>query len=196
MFDRKATSITVNYIKSNVRGRDARSNLHLLPTGEMVYFVAAVVVLYNVEEQAQRHYLGHTADIKCMSVHPNKLLIATGQTSSALERPHVRIWNSVSLQTVHTLGQADFEHNICCVSFSKADGGNLLVAVEESEHTISVWDWARGDRGHKITETKCSTETVVAAEFHPLEGRTVVTVGKVFLDIARHYLDIIFFRAL
>jgi len=164
------------------RGRDARSNLHLLPTGEMVYFVAAVVVLYNVEEQAQRHYLGHTADIKCMSVHPNKLLIATGQTSSALERPHVRIWNSVSLQTVHTLGQADFEHNICCVSFSKADGGNLLVAVEESEHTISVWDWARGDRGHKITETKCSTETVVAAEFHPLEGRTVVTVGKGFVN--------------
>jgi len=164
------------------RGRDARANLHLLPTGEMVYFVAAVVVLYNVEEQAQRHYLGHTADIKCMSVHPNKLLIATGQASSALERPHVRIWNSVSLQTVHTLGLADFEHNICCVSFSKADGGNLLVAVEESEHTISVWDWARGDRGHKITETKCSTETVVAAEFHPLEGRTVVTVGKGFVN--------------
>ena len=45
--------------------------------------------------------------------------------------------------------------------------------------TTQVWDWARGDRGHKITETKCSTETVVAAEFHPLEGRTVVTVGKV-----------------
>ena len=82
--------------------------------------------------------LGHTADIKCMSVHPNKLLIATGQASSALERPHVRIWNSVSLQKVHTLGLADFEHNICCVSLSKADGGNLLVAVEESEHTISV----------------------------------------------------------
>ena len=42
------------------RGKDARSNLHLLPTGEMAYFVAAVVVLYNVEEQSQRHYLGHT----------------------------------------------------------------------------------------------------------------------------------------
>ena len=111
----------------------------------MVYFVAAVVVLYNVEEQAQRHYLGHTADIKCMSVHPNKLLIATGQTSSALERPHVRIWNSVSLQTVHTLGQADFEHNICCVSFSKADGGNLLVAVEESDFETGWQDVAAHD---------------------------------------------------
>ena len=46
------------------RGRDARSNLYLLPTGEMVYFVAAVVVLFNAEEHTQRHYLGHTDDIK------------------------------------------------------------------------------------------------------------------------------------
>ena len=46
------------------RGRDARCNLYLLPTGEMVYFVAAVVVLFNAEEHSQRHYLGHTEDIK------------------------------------------------------------------------------------------------------------------------------------
>lgn len=163
------------------RGRDARANLHLLPTGEMTYFVAAVVVLYNVEEQTQRHYLGHTQDIKCMSVHPNKLLIASGQ-AAGLDRPHIRIWNSVSLQTLHVLGMGDFEQAICCISFSKADGGNLLVVVDETEHNISVWDWSRGEKGHKITETKCSTETVVAAEFHPLEGRTIVTVGKGFVN--------------
>jgi len=46
------------------RGRDARSNVYLLPTGEVVYFVAAVVVLYNADEQMQRHYVGHTDDIK------------------------------------------------------------------------------------------------------------------------------------
>jgi microtubule-associated protein-like 1/2 len=167
------------------RGRDARANLQLLPTGEMVYFIAAVVVLYNVEEQNQRHYLGHTQDIKCMSVHPNRLLIATGQAGGSgggLDRPHIRVWNSVSLQTLHTLGAGDFERAICCLSFSKADGGNLLVAVDEVEHNISVWDWQRSDKGHKITETKCSTETVVAAEFHPLDGTTIVTVGKGFVN--------------
>nr|KAG5712410.1 hypothetical protein BaRGS_023989 [Batillaria attramentaria] len=46
------------------RGRDCRSNLYYLPTGEIIYFTAAVVVLYNVEEQTQRHYLGHTDDVK------------------------------------------------------------------------------------------------------------------------------------
>ena len=84
------------------RGRDARANLHLLPTGEMIYFLAAVVVLYNSEEQSQRHYLEHTEDIKCLALHPNKMTVATGQGPSFYRRegqPHIRLWSSVSLQT-------------------------------------------------------------------------------------------------
>jgi microtubule-associated protein-like 1/2 len=46
------------------RGRDCRSNLYLLPTGEIVYFNASVVVLLNTEEQQQRHYMGHDDDVK------------------------------------------------------------------------------------------------------------------------------------
>ncbi|XP_075233880.1 echinoderm microtubule-associated protein-like 2 isoform X2 [Lycorma delicatula] len=164
------------------RGRDCRSNLYLLPTGEIVYFVAAVVVLYNVEEQSQRHYLGHTDDVKCITVHPNKLLVASGQTAGhdAREgRPHIRIWNSVNLNTLAIIGIGEFERSISCVSFSKADGGSLLCAVDEAnDHNISIWDWQKGDKGHKITETKCSVDTVVAAEFHPLDKNCIVTCGK------------------
>jgi hypothetical protein len=61
--DRK-NIMTLTVYRYGYRGRDCRSNLHLLPTGEIVYFVAAAVVLYNVEEQSQRHYLGHTDDVK------------------------------------------------------------------------------------------------------------------------------------
>lgn len=68
------------------RGKDCRSNLYQLPTGEMAYFVAAVVVLYNVDEQSQRHYIGHTDDIKSLAVHPNKLLVATGQCAGTDRR--------------------------------------------------------------------------------------------------------------
>ena len=46
------------------RGKDARSNLYLLPTGELIYFVASVVVLFNPELNKQRHYLGHTEEVK------------------------------------------------------------------------------------------------------------------------------------
>lgn len=58
------SSLTVVWISYGYRGRDCRSNLYLLPTGEIVYFNASVVVLYNTEEQQQRHYLGHNDDVK------------------------------------------------------------------------------------------------------------------------------------
>lgn len=182
------------------RGRDCRSNLHYLPTGEIVYFVAATVVLYNVEEQMQRHYLGHTDDVKCLTVHPDKIRIATGQVaghdkkegrkkcvtfaesgSSPIagdHQPHIRIWESVRLTTLMVIGIGDFERAVCCVSFSKLDGGQHLVAVDEAnEHVISVWDISK-EKAHKVTETKSSTETVLSAEFHPSERNTIVTCGK------------------
>lgn len=164
------------------RGRDCRSNLYFLPTGEMVYFVAAVVVLYNVEEQSQRHYVEHTDDVKSLAIHPNKMLVATGQCAGHDRRdarPHIRVWNSVSLHTQAIIGMNDFDLSVCCLSFSKADGGSLLLAIDEAtDHNISIWDWQKGENGYKITETKCSVDTIVAAEFHPLDRNTIVTCGK------------------
>ncbi|ELW71686.1 Echinoderm microtubule-associated protein-like 4 [Tupaia chinensis] len=61
------------------RGKDCRANVYLLPTGEIVYFIASVVVLFNYEERTQRHYLGHTDCVKCLAIHPDKIRIATGQ---------------------------------------------------------------------------------------------------------------------
>ncbi|XP_053191092.1 echinoderm microtubule-associated protein-like 1 isoform X1 [Scomber japonicus] len=163
------------------RGRDCRSNLYLLPTGETVYFIASVVVLFNVDEQLQRHYTGHTDDIKCLAVHPDKITIATGQvagTSSDGKQlaPHVRVWDSVSLNTLHVLGIGFFDRGLVCLAFSKSNGGNTLCVVDDSnDHVLSVWDWQREDR---LAEVKCSNESVFAADFHPTDSNIVVTCGK------------------
>ena len=45
------------------RGRDARSNLYTLPSGELLYYVASVAVLFDRQKDKQRHYLGHNEDI-------------------------------------------------------------------------------------------------------------------------------------
>ncbi|XP_022605982.1 echinoderm microtubule-associated protein-like 1 isoform X2 [Seriola dumerili] len=162
------------------RGRDCRSNLYLLPTGETVYFIASVVVLFNVDERLQRHYTGHTDDIKCLAVHPDKITIATGQvagtSSDGKLAPHVRVWDSVSLNTLHVLGTGFFDRALVCLSFSKSNGGNTLCVVDDSnDHVLSVWDWQREDR---LAEVKCSNESVFAADFHPTDSNIVVTCGK------------------
>ncbi|XP_045844600.1 echinoderm microtubule-associated protein-like 2 isoform X2 [Meles meles] len=163
------------------RGRDCRANLYLLPTGEIVYFVASVAVLYSVEEQRQRHYLGHNDDIKCLAVHPDMVTIATGQVAGTTKEgkplpPHVRIWDSVSLSTLHVLGLGVFDRAVCCVGFSKSNGGNLLCAVDESnDHMLSVWDWAKEA---KVVDGKCSNEAVLVATFHPTDPTLLITCGK------------------
>uniref|UniRef100_A0A3P8QID4 HELP domain-containing protein n=1 Tax=Astatotilapia calliptera TaxID=8154 RepID=A0A3P8QID4_ASTCA len=162
------------------RGRDCRSNLYLLPTGETVYFIASVVVLFNVDERLQRHYTGHTDDIKCLAVHPDKITIATGQvagtSSDGKLAPHVRVWDSVSLNTLHVLGTGFFDRALVCLAFSKSNGGNTLCVVDDSnDHVLSVWDWQKEDR---LAEVKCSNESVFAADFHPTDSNIVVTCGK------------------
>lgn len=61
------------------RGYDCRSNLFYTQTGEIVYHVAAVGVVYNRQQNTQRFYMGHDDDILCLAIHPLKDFVATGQ---------------------------------------------------------------------------------------------------------------------
>ncbi|NXB35477.1 EMAL1 protein, partial [Eulacestoma nigropectus] len=163
------------------RGRDCRSNLYLLPTGETVYFIASVVVLFNVEEQLQRHYTGHNDDVKCLAVHPDRITIATGQVAGTSKDgkqlpPHVRVWDSVTLNTLHVIGMGFFDRAVTCIAFSKSNGGSSLCSVDDSnDHVLSVWDWQKEE---KLADVKCSNEAVFAADFHPTDTNIIVTCGK------------------
>ncbi|XP_060728089.1 echinoderm microtubule-associated protein-like 4 isoform X4 [Tachysurus vachellii] len=163
------------------RGRDCRANVYLLPTGEIVYFIASVVVLFNYEERTQRHYLGHTDCVKCLAVHPDKIRIATGQIAGVDKdgrplQPHVRVWDSVTLQTLQIVGLGTFERGVGSLAFSKADSGIHLGVVDDSnEHMLTVWDWQKKS---KIAEIKTTNEVVLAVEFHPTDANTIVTCGK------------------
>ncbi|XP_031212603.1 echinoderm microtubule-associated protein-like 4 isoform X3 [Mastomys coucha] len=163
------------------RGKDCRANVCLLPTGEIVYFIASVVVLFNYEERTQRHYLGHTDCVKCLAIHPDKIRIATGQIAGVDKdgrplQPHVRVWDSVSLTTLHIIGLGTFERGVGCLDFSKADSGIHLCVIDDSnEHMLTVWDWQKKS---KVAEIKTTNEVVLAVEFHPTDANTIITCGK------------------
>lgn len=164
------------------RGRDCRSNLYYLPTGECVYFVGSVVVLYNVEEKKQRHYLGHTDSVKCLAVHPNRLIVATGQSAAQTrkdKKPIVRVWHTISLATLRVITfNEDFDRPICCLAFSKHNQGSMLAVVDEStEHTITLLDWSR-EKNWRLSEVNSGHEPVLAIDFHPIDKYSLVAVGK------------------
>lgn len=103
------------------RGTDTRRNLWVLPSGELLYYVAAVAVLYDREENAQRHYIGHTEDITCMEVHPSRELVASGQRAGRHRKaqPHVRIWSTETLLTLYVFGMTEFQMGVSALAFSQ-----------------------------------------------------------------------------
>lgn len=65
------------------------------------------------------------------------------------------MWDTISLATKAVIGMGDFHGAITSLSFSRADGGALLTAIEDApDKIISVWEWNRGEKGHRITETR------------------------------------------
>ncbi|XP_061619079.1 echinoderm microtubule-associated protein-like 3 isoform X2 [Phyllopteryx taeniolatus] len=163
------------------RGRDCRANLYFLPTGEAVYFIACVVVLYHIGNRAQRHYRRHTDCVRCLTLHPDKVRIASGQTAGVDKdgkplQPCVHIWDSATLVTLQQIGLGTFQRGVGSVAFSTVDSGAFLCVIDESnEHMLSVWDCARGS---KQAEVKTTTETVLAVDFHPSDNGNIITCGK------------------
>ena len=138
----------------------------------MIFFGTLITVMIMI-------IIGILIIVMIMIVSCSRCVVATGQGPGYYRRegqPHIRVWNSVSLQTLSVLGVGDFRRAVSSLSFSRTDGGEYLVSVDDSpDHVLCVWDWSRGV---KQVESKCSSETVVSAEFHPVEDGTIVSCGR------------------
>ncbi|KAM6032631.1 LOW QUALITY PROTEIN: echinoderm microtubule-associated protein-like 3 [Chlamydotis macqueenii] len=162
------------------RGRDSRSNLHVLASGELVYFIACVVILLHVPHRRQRHYLRHSDCVRCLAVHPDRLRVATGQAAGVDKdgkplQPVVHIWDSATLLTLQQIGLGSFERGVGSLAFSTADQGAYLCVVDDSnEHMMSVWDCARGTKQVEVKSTNESVLTVV----NPQDSSSIITSGK------------------
>uniref|UniRef100_A0A673JSI1 Echinoderm microtubule-associated protein-like 3 n=1 Tax=Sinocyclocheilus rhinocerous TaxID=307959 RepID=A0A673JSI1_9TELE len=163
------------------RGRDCRANLYLLPSGEAVYFIACVVVLYHISNQTQRHYQKHTDCVRCLAIHPDKVRVASGQTAGVDKdgkplQPFVHIWDSKTLVTLQQIGLGTFERGVGALAFSSSDAGTFLCVIDDSnEHMLSVWDW---NKNIKHVEVKSTNEAVLGVDFSPTDTNNIISCGK------------------
>ena len=94
------------------------------------------------------------------------MTVATGQVAGHAEKdgkPHVRIWNSSTLETMHVFGEGVFGRGVCCLAFSK------------TEQWVSIWEW---ESEKKLTEQKGSQDPVSCMEWHPTRPGHMVMCGK------------------
>ena len=161
------------------RGLDRAANLLVLDKGELVYYLGAVVVVYNRMEERQRHYQGHTQDLTCMELHPGGELVVSGQeegVGGGLERSaHCRVWNVYTMETLAVLGLGECQGAISGVSFSILNKGLFVAVVDASkEKIISVWDWAKAELAGKVA---INTTTITGVSFHPFDSNLLITYG-------------------
>uniref|UniRef100_A0A8C3GC86 EMAP like 3 n=1 Tax=Cyclopterus lumpus TaxID=8103 RepID=A0A8C3GC86_CYCLU len=149
------------------RGRDCRANLYFLPTGEALFFIACVVVLYHINNRTQRHYHKHTDCVRCLTVHPDKVRVASGQTAG--------VDKDGKVTTAVMPSERCTEFTVLICSHLQDSGAFLCVIDDSNEHMLSVWDC---NKGTKHAEVKSTNEAVFAVEFNSSDSTNIITCGK------------------
>ncbi|KAL5260262.1 hypothetical protein ACHWQZ_G010400 [Mnemiopsis leidyi] len=170
-------TLKINWVYG-YRGRDSQDNIFCLPSNELLYFQAAVGVIYNPATRTQRFYQGHNDDIRCIALNPaNPSIVATGQAAGHDEKegdPHVRVWNCETFETLAVLGLGSLQRGVGSVSFSP-DGSKVIAVDEGNDHTIYVYDIKKKSA---IAFQKGHQDPVLGAEFLPGQNSKFVTYGK------------------
>ncbi len=63
------------------RGADCRRNAFFLPSGEVAFHAATLVVIYDPRQHRQRFLRGHESDVRCLALHPRGSTLASGQAA-------------------------------------------------------------------------------------------------------------------
>ncbi|KAM4730013.1 echinoderm microtubule-associated protein-like 6 isoform 3-T3 [Anableps anableps] len=160
------------------RGYDCRNNLFYTQSGEVVYHVAAVGVVYNRQLHSQRFYLGHDDDILSLSIHPLKDYAATGQVG---RDPAVHVWDVQTLKCLSLL-RGHHQRGVCALDFS-VDGKSLVSVGVDDGHSIVVWDWKRGE---KLATARGHKEKIFVVKCNPMLMDKLVTVGIKHIKFWQH----------
>nr|XP_034963441.1 echinoderm microtubule-associated protein-like 5 isoform X5 [Zootoca vivipara] len=161
-------SIRLHFVHG-YRGYDCRSNLFYTQTGEIVYHVAAVGVVYNRQQNTQRFYLGHDDDILCLAIHPLKDYVATGQVGRDCS---IHIWDTETIKPLSVL-KGYHQYGVCAVDFS-ADGKRLASVGIDDNHTIVLWDWRKGE---KLSSVRGSKDKIFVVKINPYMPDKLLTAG-------------------
>ncbi|KAM6956797.1 echinoderm microtubule-associated protein-like 6 [Aplochiton taeniatus] len=160
------------------RGYDCRNNLFYSQTGEVVYHVAAVAVVYSRQQHAQRFYLGHDDDILSLTVHPLKDVAASGQVG---RDPAIHVWDIQTLKCFSLL-KGFHQRGVCALDFS-VDGKSLVSVGLDDHHSIVVWDWKKGE---KLATARGHNDKLFVVKCNPVLMDKLVTVGMKHIKFWQH----------
>lgn len=161
------------------RTRDTRDNLFSIDSDTIVYHAASVGIVHNIKTGQQRFFNGsHADDILCLTCHPNKKYIATGDIVSINgEGPCVAVWDATAPESaplvLFKIGEGKIMRNVSCMGFS-CDGKYLVVVTGDNYHTVRIYDWKAKTL---LCTEKGHSDKILDIDNHPTDPNSFVTVG-------------------
>ena len=121
------------------QGLRSRGNLYFLPSGEVAFHTASLVVVYEPRGHTQRFLAGHDAEVRCLALHPQGAVLASGQAASTAGEgaAHICVWRSDEAAPLRTLsGAVHAEGGVAALAFTS--GGDRLASLGGGrQHTRS-----------------------------------------------------------
>ena len=164
-------------------GRRARQNLFYNADGRLIYHTAALGIVYDKDAHEQLHFHGHDDDIRCLDMHPNKILVVTGQMG---KDPKILIWSSRPEAGSRHLPQlcvihGDHRRAVIGLSFSRT-GEYVATMGNDNNRSIAIYRWGKDKKmsDMRIGIDKGHNDDVYALAYNPVTDH-VVAVGKKFI---------------
>lgn len=138
------------------------NSLHVTPAGDVVYYLAALGVVYRRDAEtrthSQRFFFGHDDDVRSIAQHPDGVTFATGQDG---HRPRACVWSAERLgvnngrsaregcaELARVEDPDGYMRAFVALAFSP-DGRALLAVGADDKHTVTMWDWRKAVPGSR-----------------------------------------------
>ena len=146
-----------------IRGK----NVMFISSKRIIFPAAALVVVMDIESSSQGYFSGHSEDVTCITIHPDRAIAASGQMG---KDGRILIWDS----SVIGPGSREFNaavelymnngiRGVCGINFS-GDGRFLVALGMDESHSMVVFDWATAQ---SVATVKMGHSDVYQMGFNP-----------------------------
>ena len=174
-------------------------NVMFLDDSRIVFPLATLVVLMHIKTSEQHFFHDHTQEVSCVTLHPDRNIIASGQmgkdgrilvwdSSSSMSSSSLVAPTSSSTSFSDTMNKSESielflysgTRGVSGVNFS--GDGRLLVALGLDEgNTMTIFDWARKQ---VVASTKTGSVPVQQMGFNPFLYTGIDRVNELKLSPA------------
>ena len=119
----------------------------VLTDDKIMFPAGALVVVMDMRDGEQGFFSGHSDEVTCLTIHPDRVVAASGQIGKGGK---ILVWDSTLVKPGSRTFSASVEldmkvgtKGVCGLNFS-GDGRFLIALGMDESHSMVVFDWAQG----------------------------------------------------